>query len=75
MWGGAGHHHRQGPAHADDLVTDIAPEFIGTSLDGATVQHVIDMTAGTDFIEDYDVYTDVQAAGPTPARRPSPNHR
>lgn len=39
-----------------DLVTDIAPEFSGTSLDGATVRHVIDMTAGTDFVEDYDEY-------------------
>jgi CubicO group peptidase (beta-lactamase class C family) len=40
----------------DDLVTDVAPEFAGTSLDGATVRHVIDMTAGTDFLEDYDLY-------------------
>ncbi|MFM9111890.1 MAG: serine hydrolase domain-containing protein [Actinomycetota bacterium] len=38
------------------LVTDIAPEFAGTSLDGCTVRHVIDMTAGTDFVEDYDLY-------------------
>ena len=43
----------RGLLHADQLVTDIAPEFAGTSLDGATVQHVIDMTAGTDFLEDY----------------------
>jgi CubicO group peptidase (beta-lactamase class C family) len=41
---------------ADDLVTDIATEFGGTSLDGATVQHVIDMATGTDFVEDYDAY-------------------
>lgn len=41
---------------ATDLVCDVAPEFVGTSLDGATVQHVIDMTAGTDFVEDYAVY-------------------
>jgi CubicO group peptidase (beta-lactamase class C family) len=41
---------------AGDLVCDIAPEFTGTSLEGAAVQHVIDMTAGTDFVEDYDLY-------------------
>ncbi len=46
----------RGLLRADDLVTHIAPEFIGTSLDGATVQHVIDMTAGTEFLEDYDTY-------------------
>ncbi len=46
----------RGQLSIDDLVTDVAPEFAGTSLDGATVRHVIDMTAGTDFMEDYDVY-------------------
>ena len=33
----------------DQLVTEIAPQFIGTSLDGANVRHLIDMTAGTEF--------------------------
>ena len=46
----------RGHLAATDLVTDVAPELAGTSLDGATVQHVIDMTAGTDFVEDYDAY-------------------
>lgn len=46
----------RGLLRADQLVTDLAPEFAGTSLDGATVQHVIDMTAGTDFDEDYGTY-------------------
>lgn len=46
----------RGQFHVDDLVCDVAPEFVGTSLDGATVRHVIDMTAGTDFVEDYDEY-------------------
>jgi CubicO group peptidase (beta-lactamase class C family) len=50
----------RGLLSADQLVTHIAPEFAGTSLDGATVQHVIDMTAGTDFNEDYGAY---EAAG------------
>lgn len=42
----------------NDLVTAIAPEFVGTSLDQCTVRHLIDMTAGTDFVEDYDLYLD-----------------
>ena len=46
----------RGQLAIDDLVTEVAPEFEGTSLDGATVRHLIDMTAGTDFVEDYDVY-------------------
>ena len=46
----------RGQLSVDDLVTDIAPEFTGTSLDGASVRHVIDMTAGTDFDEDYSDY-------------------
>jgi CubicO group peptidase (beta-lactamase class C family) len=46
----------RGLLRADDLVTDIAPELTGTSLDGATVRHVIDMTAGTQFDEDYAAY-------------------
>ena len=42
----------------NDQVTTIAPEFAGTSLEGCTVRHLIDMTAGTDFVEDYDLYLD-----------------
>lgn len=49
---------------ADDLVCDIAPEFTDTSLDGATVQHVIDMATGTDFVEDYDLYDDPHGGSP-----------
>lgn len=48
----------------DDLVTDVAPEFARTSLDGATVRHVIDMTAGTQFVEDYDDYEDSELDTP-----------
>ena len=54
----------RGLLHADDLVTAVAPEFAGTSLDGATVQHVIDMTAGTDFVEDYADYDDPHSTTP-----------
>jgi CubicO group peptidase (beta-lactamase class C family) len=64
----------RGLLRAHDLVTDIAPEFVGTSLDGATVQHVIDMTAGTEFLEDYDTYADVDPdlAGTPTAHRVEP---
>jgi CubicO group peptidase (beta-lactamase class C family) len=36
------------------LVTDIVPELHGTSFEGATVQDLLDMRAGTGFDEDYD---------------------
>lgn len=47
-----------------DLVCDVAPEFAGTSLDGAIVQHLIDMSAGTDFVEDYALYADPTSDAP-----------
>lgn len=34
-------------------VTRVLPELRGTSFDGATVQHLLDMRAGTRFSEDY----------------------
>lgn len=46
----------RGEVALTDLVTDVAPEFRDSSVVGATVRHLIDMTAGTDFIEDYDSY-------------------
>jgi CubicO group peptidase (beta-lactamase class C family) len=36
------------------LVTDYVPMLRGTSFEGATVRHLLDMTAGTSFSEDYD---------------------
>ena len=54
----------RGLVGADQLVCDIVPELAGTSLDGATVQHVIDMTAGTDFVEDYDLYDEPGSTSP-----------
>ena len=39
---------------ATDLVTDVVPELRGTSFEGATVQHLLDMRAGTGFDENYD---------------------
>jgi hypothetical protein len=35
-------------------VADVVPELSGTSFDGATVQHLLDMRAGTRFNETYD---------------------
>lgn len=48
----------------NDRVIDIAPEFAGASLDGCTVRHLIDMTAGTEFVENYDLYSDPDADNP-----------
>jgi len=48
----------------DDLVTELAPDLAGTSFEGATVQHLLDMRAGTDCPEDYDVYADPEADHP-----------
>lgn len=38
----------------NDLVTDHVPELEATSFEGATVRHLLDMTAGTRFSEEYD---------------------
>ena len=43
-----------GELSADDLVTDHLPELEATSFEGATVRHLLDMTAGTRFSEEYD---------------------
>ncbi|MGZ8578402.1 MAG: serine hydrolase domain-containing protein [Actinomycetota bacterium] len=45
---------RRGSLHADDLVTAHVPELVGTSFDGCTVRHLLDMRAGTRFDENYD---------------------
>ena len=43
-------------------VTTIVPELAGTSFGGATVQHLLDMRAGTRFNEDYaDLDADVRS--------------
>jgi CubicO group peptidase (beta-lactamase class C family) len=42
-------------------VTSVVPELAGTSFDGATVQHLLDMRTGTRFNEDYaDLAADVR---------------
>jgi CubicO group peptidase (beta-lactamase class C family) len=44
----------RGVLDADAEVDGIVPELAGTSFAGATVQHLLDMRAGTRFNEDYD---------------------
>lgn len=46
----------RGELALSDAVVDVAPEFSDTSVAGATIRHLIDMTAGTDFVEDYASY-------------------
>jgi CubicO group peptidase (beta-lactamase class C family) len=82
----AGH----GVLSPDDLVTTHVPELAGTSFDGASVRHLLDMRAGTRFDENYDdPASDIRASevqfGWAPGRRPAadtlqylaglPNHR
>jgi hypothetical protein len=44
----------RGDLDVDGLVTDVLPELAGCAYDGATLRHLLDMTVGTDFNEDYD---------------------
>jgi CubicO group peptidase (beta-lactamase class C family) len=43
----------RGVLSPSDLVTDHVPELLGTSFEGCTVRHLLDMRAGTRFDEDY----------------------
>jgi hypothetical protein len=59
-----------------DLVTKHVPELAGTSFEGCTVRHLLDMRAGTRFNEDYDdmaadVRTYEQVCGWRPRTDPS----
>ncbi len=58
------------------LVTDVIPELRGTSFEGCTVRHLLDMRAGTRFNEDYDdpradvrVYEQIYLWAPRTGRR------
>jgi CubicO group peptidase (beta-lactamase class C family) len=44
----------EGALTPSTLVTDVLPELRGTSFDGATVRHVLDMRTGTAYDETYD---------------------
>jgi CubicO group peptidase (beta-lactamase class C family) len=45
----------RGQLDPSSRVTDHVPEVAGSGYDGATVRHLLDMTAATDFVEDYEV--------------------
>ena len=44
----------RGAMHAGDDLASVIPELAGTSWEGASVQHVLDMRTGTKFSEDYE---------------------
>jgi CubicO group peptidase (beta-lactamase class C family) len=44
----------KGQLDVEALVSEVVPELSETSFAGATVQHLLDMRAGTGFNEDYD---------------------
>ena len=44
----------RGLLEPDGQVAELVPELAGTALEGATVRHLLDMTAGIWFSEDYD---------------------
>ncbi|HEX5782990.1 MAG TPA: serine hydrolase [Solirubrobacteraceae bacterium] len=46
----------RGELDPSSLVTDHVPEVAGSGYEGATVRHVLDMTAAIDFVEDYAVF-------------------
>lgn len=48
----------------DDPVTKYAPELAGTAYDGATVRHILTMSSGVAFNEDYlDFWSDINRMG------------
>jgi hypothetical protein len=48
----------------DALVTDFVPELVGTGYDGVTIKHVLHMSSGVEFNEDYgDFYSDINRLG------------
>lgn len=55
----------EGAIHSlDDLVTQYAPELIGTAYDGVTVRDVLTMQSGVKFNEDYlDFWSDINKMG------------
>jgi hypothetical protein len=66
----------RGRVSPSDLVTTHIPELAGTSFDGCTVRHLLDMRAGTRFNEDYDdpradvrVYEQIYLWRPRTSRR------
>jgi CubicO group peptidase (beta-lactamase class C family) len=50
------------PLDPGSAVTEHVPEVAGSGYDGATVQHLLDMTAAIDFVEDYATFWRYDAA-------------
>jgi CubicO group peptidase (beta-lactamase class C family) len=68
----------RGALAPDELVTTYVPELVGTSFEGATVRHLLDMRAGIRFDETYeDPASDIRASeaqfGWAPPPRPAPD--
>jgi CubicO group peptidase (beta-lactamase class C family) len=67
---------QRGALSPEDLVTHHIPELVGTSWDGCTVRHLLDMRAGTRFNEDYDdPHADVRMFEQLVQWRPRANKR
>jgi CubicO group peptidase (beta-lactamase class C family) len=61
----------EGLLRTSDLVTDHIAAFVGTSLEGCTVQNLLDMRAGVRFSEDYaDLHADVRVYEQVAGHRP-----
>jgi hypothetical protein len=56
------HPGRRGRLDPGSPVTEHVPEVRGSGYDGATVQHLLDMTAAVDFVEDYADFVRYDAA-------------
>ncbi|MGZ4146780.1 MAG: serine hydrolase domain-containing protein [Actinomycetota bacterium] len=66
----------RGALSPSDLVTTHVPELAGTSFDGCTVRHLLDMRAGTRFDEDYaNVDADVRVYEQVYLWRPRTNRK
>jgi CubicO group peptidase (beta-lactamase class C family) len=46
----------RGALGPDTVVADVVPEVAGSGYAGATVRHLLDMTAAVNFVEDYDAF-------------------
>jgi len=56
--------HAEGKIGLDDPVVKYVPELAGTAYDGATVRHILTMSSGVAFNEDYlDFWSDINRMG------------